>query len=125
MPRTLSIAAHPLLDVGAFVTRFERPLGELATPPAILRFLDAGVAPLVASDTVRGEVRQLLRQGGFKPAGRNKPASEYLQAAHAEGRFPAINAAVDACNVASHGSGLPISLVDLDRVVGALSVGVC
>ena len=39
-----------------------------------------------------------------------------------EGRFPRINAAVDACNVVSLCSGLPISLVDLDRLVGPLSI---
>lgn len=119
MGLTISIAPHPLLDVGAFVTRFAKPLGELAA-------FDTGVAaPFASDDTVRAEIRQLLRHGGFKPAGRSKPASEYLVAAHAEGRFPAINAAVDACNVASLWSGLPISLVDLDRVVGDLSIGVC
>lgn len=45
--------------------------------------------------------------------------------AHAEGRFPRINAAVDACNIASLFSGLPISLIDLDKVNGALSVAIC
>ncbi len=119
MSLTISIAPHPLLEVGAFATRFAQPLGELAA-------IDTGVtAPFSSDDTVRTEIRQLLRHGGFKPAGRSKPASEYLVAAHAEGRFPRINAAVDACNVASLWSGLPISLVDLDRVVGELSIGVC
>lgn len=73
---------------------------------------------------MRSEIRNLLREGGFKPSGRSKPASEYLVAAHAENRFPRINAAVDACNVASLFSGLPISLIDLDRVVGPLRVQV-
>ena len=120
MGRTIPIAPHPLLEAGAFITRFVRPLGELTTT------IDAGVTPpLSSSDAVRTEIRQLLRHGGFKPAGRSKPASEYLVAAHTEGRFPTINAAVDACNVASLWSGLPISLVDLDRVVGDLSIGIC
>ena len=56
---------------------------------------------------------------------RNKPAPEYLVAAHAEGRFPRINAAVDACNVVSLASGLPISLVDVDKVIGNLAVRIC
>jgi DNA/RNA-binding domain of Phe-tRNA-synthetase-like protein len=73
---------------------------------------------------VRAEVRQLLRHSGFKPAGRSKPASEYLYAAATEGRFPQINAAVDTCNIVSLCSGLPISLLDLDRLTGALSIGV-
>jgi DNA/RNA-binding domain of Phe-tRNA-synthetase-like protein len=63
-----------------------------------------------------------LRTGGFKPSGRSKPASEYLVGAVAEGRFPAINAGVDACNVASLHSGLPISLVDVDLLDGSLEI---
>lgn len=119
MSLTVMVAPHPLLDVGAFVTQFAGPLGQLAA-------FDPGVTPPLASDdAVRAEIRALLRHGGFKPAGRSKPASEYLVAAHAEGRFPAINAAVDACNVASLWSGLPISLVDLDRVAGDLTIRVC
>lgn len=126
MHLTLAIAPHRLLEVGAFITRFDKPLGELRTPSKIIENLDPGVQPpLVSTDTVRAEVRQLLREGGFKPAGRSKPAAEYLHAAHFEGRFPTINAAVDACNIASLCSGLPISLIDLDRVIGPLSIGVC
>jgi DNA/RNA-binding domain of Phe-tRNA-synthetase-like protein len=126
MELTLSIAPHPALEIGAFVTRFARVLVEVPTPPQLAALLEPGVTtPLISSETVRAEVRQLLRHGGFKPAGRSKPAAEYLYAAHVEGRFPAINAAVDACNVASLYSGLPISLVDLDRVVGPLAIRTC
>ena len=121
----LTVQAHPLLEIGAFVTRFSRPLCELAASPAIAELLEpTPEARMVSSDTVRAEVRQLLRHGGFRPSGRSKPASEYLQAAHAEGRFPRINAAVDACNAVSLWSGLPISLVDVDRLVGALTIAV-
>ncbi|HEY1555018.1 MAG TPA: hypothetical protein VGF94_09320 [Kofleriaceae bacterium] len=119
MELTIAIAAHPLLEIGAFVTRLPRALGELATPDAIVALADpSATAPLCSSDTVRAEVRQLLRHGGFKPAGRSKPASEYLHAAAAEGRFPRINAVVDTCNVVSLCSGLPISLVDVERLAG-------
>ncbi len=72
-------------------------------------------APLHSDDSVREAVRRLLRQGGFKPTGRSKPASEYLIKAAAEGRLTSINLAVDACNAASLHSGLPISVVDADR----------
>jgi DNA/RNA-binding domain of Phe-tRNA-synthetase-like protein len=119
MVRTIAIAPHPLLEVGAFVTKFAHPLCEVSAQLAGVN------PPFTADDAIRAEIRALLRHGGFKPAGRSKPASEYLVAAHAEGRFPAINAAVDACNIASLWSGLPISLIDLDRVVGALSVSIC
>jgi DNA/RNA-binding domain of Phe-tRNA-synthetase-like protein len=118
---TVAVTPHPLLEVGAFVTKYARPLAELTAP-----FDAAGVnAPFAATDTVRAEIRQLLRHGGFKPAGRSKPASEYLFTAHNDGRFPQINAAVDACNIASLWSGLPISLIDLDRVVGHLAISIC
>src|SRR5512141_2868067 len=123
MALTVSVAEHPLLEVDAFVTRFARPLSEVATPAALLILLEPqATAPFCTSDTVRAEVRTLLRQGGFKPAGRSKPASEYLYAVQQEGKFPTINAAVDACNVVSLHSGLPISLVDLERTTGALRI---
>ena len=118
MALTLTIAPHPLLEVGAFVTRFASPLAAL--PP-----ISSKEAPPVISEPERTAVRALLRHGGFKPSGRSKPASEYLQAAHAENRFPRINAAVDACNYASLHWGLPISLIDLERVVGDLRVQLC
>jgi DNA/RNA-binding domain of Phe-tRNA-synthetase-like protein len=125
MELTISVAPHPTLELGAFVMRFDQALVEIATPQATVALVEptAG-APLCSSDTVRAEIRQLLRHGGFKPAGRSKPASEYLHAAASEGRFPRINAAVDTCNVVSLCSGLPISLVDVDRLTGVLSIGV-
>ncbi|HUJ62832.1 MAG TPA: phenylalanine--tRNA ligase beta subunit-related protein [Kofleriaceae bacterium] len=116
---------HPLLDSGAFVTRLAQPLGELATPRELAALAEPGTdAAMTSSDTVRAEIRRLLRHGGFKPAGRSKPASEYLHAAATEGQFPRINAAVDACNVVSLCSGLPISLVDVDRLVGELAIAI-
>src|SRR5690606_7207764 len=59
-----------------------------------------------------------------KPTGRSKPASEYLLRAAAEGRLASINLAVDAGNAVSLHSGLPISVIDLDRVRLPLSVAV-
>jgi DNA/RNA-binding domain of Phe-tRNA-synthetase-like protein len=125
MSLTISIEPHALLEIGAFVTRFAAPLARVETPAEIASLVepDAGVG-LTATDQVRAEVRQLLRAGGFKPAGRSKPASEYLVAAANERRFPRINAAVDACNVVSLHSGLPISLLDVDRLHGELRVGI-
>lgn len=43
--------------------------------------------------------------------------------ASAEGALGSINAAVDACNVVSLHSGLPISVVDLERAKAPLSIG--
>jgi DNA/RNA-binding domain of Phe-tRNA-synthetase-like protein len=126
MSLTLVVAPHPLLEVGAFSTKLAGPLATLSTPDEIAALMTADAKPaMTSSDEIRAQVRQLLRRGGFRPSGRSKPAAEYLTAAHAEGRFPRINAAVDACNVASLRSGLPISLIDLDRAEGALAIRTC
>jgi DNA/RNA-binding domain of Phe-tRNA-synthetase-like protein len=123
MPVTIAVEPHPLLEVGAFITGLPRPLGEIAAPPGIAALCGAGAAaPMASSEAVKTAVRDLLRQAGFKPSGRSKPASEYLAAAFAEQRFPRINAVVDACNAVSLWSGLPISLVDADRLSGALAI---
>jgi DNA/RNA-binding domain of Phe-tRNA-synthetase-like protein len=121
----LEVAPHPLLDVRSFVTIFPAPLGTLTTPGAIADLLKPGAtAPLSADDSVRSAVRDLLRHGGYKPTGRGKPASEYLVRASAEGQLSAINLAVDACNAVSLHSGLPISVVDLDRAAAPLRVAI-
>jgi DNA/RNA-binding domain of Phe-tRNA-synthetase-like protein len=121
----LTIDPHPLLDLAMFVTEFPRPLAEMPSPPELLALLAPGAAaPLQSDDDVRQAVRDLLRHGGFKPTGRSKPASEYLVKAVAEGLLRPVNLAVDACNVASLHSGLPISVVDFDLVNPPLRVGV-
>jgi DNA/RNA-binding domain of Phe-tRNA-synthetase-like protein len=119
----LTLDPHPLLDLPAFVTTFPRPLGEMPSPLADLLRLDA-LAPMASDDGVREAVRALLRQGGFKPTGRSKPASEYLLKAAREGTLSSINLAVDACNVVSLHSGLPISVIDLDRETSPLRVAI-
>lgn len=65
---------------------------------------------------IRSGVRSLLKKSGFKPSGRNKPASEYLAQAAREKRFPYINNLVDVNNYISLLTGLPVSLLDLDVV---------
>ena len=116
MSLALAVDPHPLLAAGAFVSRFPRPLSEHPSGPGLtdLLTLEAG-APLSRDETLRQAVRDLLRHGGYKPTGRGKPASEYLVRAAGEGKLGSINAAVDACNAVSLASGLPISVVDLDR----------
>lgn len=122
---TVAVDPHPLLDTEAFVTVFPSPLSELPPSEALraLLAIDAP-APLRSDDAVRSAVRDLLRHGGYKPTGRGKPASEYLIRAVSEGALGSINAAVDACNVASLHSGLPISVVDLDLAAPPLRIGV-
>lgn len=82
----------------------------------------SGLPP--SDDAVRAAVRALLRFGGYKPSGRGKPASEYLLAAAAEGTLGSINLAVDLCNVVSLHTGLPISVIDLDRAQPPLSIAI-
>jgi DNA/RNA-binding domain of Phe-tRNA-synthetase-like protein len=120
----VEIEPHPLLDLRGFVTRFPQPLGEMPSPQGLqeLLKLDA-TAPLHSDDSIRDAVRQLLRHGGFKAAGRSKPASEYLMRSAGEGKLTSINLAVDACNVVALHSGLPISVVDLDRSPSPYRVG--
>lgn len=66
-------------------------------------------------DAYRGQVRNVFRNGRYKPTGRSKPASEYLLRAASEDRFPRINSLVDTCNYLSVASLMPISIWDLDR----------
>jgi DNA/RNA-binding domain of Phe-tRNA-synthetase-like protein len=121
----LTLDPHPLLDLGAFVTRFPAALGATAVPAALAALLRPGAAaPMASDDAVRAAVRDVLRKFGYKPTGRGKPASEYLIRAVGEGTLASINLAVDACNAVSLHSGLPISVVDLDRTAPPLRVGV-
>jgi DNA/RNA-binding domain of Phe-tRNA-synthetase-like protein len=121
----VAVEPHPLLRVDAFVTHFPAPLGEVATPAVVTALLRLEAdAPLTRDEAARGAVRDLLRWGGYKPTGRGKPASEYLVRAVGEGELGSINLAVDACNAVSLHSGLPISVVDLDRAEPPFRIGV-
>lgn len=121
----LTVDPHPLLDALAFTTTFPGPLSSQPSPEWLTALLkpDAS-APLSSDDAVRGVVRDLLRHGGYKPTGRGKPASEYLVRAAGDGSLGSINAAVDACNAVSLHSGLPISVVDLDRAKAPFRLGI-
>jgi len=122
----LTVEPHPLLEVAAFVTAFPAPLGAVPVSPrvaALLPSVDAP-APLRSDDALRAAVRDLLRHGGYKPTGRGKPSSEYLIRAVSEGALGSINAAVDTCNAVSLHSGLPISVVDLDRAQAPFRIAV-
>ncbi len=118
----VSVAEHPLLELVAFETVFPKPLGDLADPTLQPMMQLEADTPVHRSDTIKAEVRNLLRHGGYKPTGRGKPASEYLIKAVTQELLSPINLSVDACNVVSLHSGLPISVVDLDRARGPLQV---
>lgn len=115
----LSVQPHALLDLVALETVFSAPLSELSSAAIRERLL--GDAPL-HSDDERAAIRRLLKSGGFKATGRNKPSSEYLAGAVERGALPEINVAVDAGNAVSRLSGLPISVVDADRLAGPAQV---
>jgi len=112
----IQVAHHPILRPGPFSTVFPTPLGEAETPGWVsdLLALEADT-PLRRDESVRLTVRDMLRHWGHKPAGRGKPASEYLVRAVDRGELGPINVAVDICNVVSLHSGFPIALVDLDK----------
>ena len=83
--------------------------------------LDVDTIPKEAqtNDEVKQGIRQWLRHDGFKPRGRDKPASEALRGAVAAARLgphTSINTLVDLCNVVSMHSGLPISVVDTSKL---------
>ena len=121
----LTVDPHPSLDALAFTTTFPGPLGTLPSPEWLVALLKPSAsAPLASDDTVRGAIRDMLRHGGYKPTGRGKPASEYLVRASGDGSLGSINLAVDACNAVSLHSGLPISVVDLDRAAAPFRIGV-
>jgi DNA/RNA-binding domain of Phe-tRNA-synthetase-like protein len=118
-------AKTSLLRLAAFQTVFPAPLGEVNSPDWLTALLRADAeAPFQPDDALRTAVRDMLRQGAYKPTGRGKPASEYLVRAAGDGTLGSINLAVDACNATSLHSGLPISVVDVDRARAPFYVAV-
>ncbi len=69
----------------------------------------------LVSPSRKKAVRDMLRYGSYKPAGRAKPSSEYLLQAMLEGDFPKVNYFVDTANLVSLAAGYPISIIDLDK----------
>lgn len=116
----IGVEPHPLLHAAAFLTELPAPLGMLGDAPPepsraaqFVNLLRTGAeAPLPPDDSVRSAIRDMLRQGGYKPTGRGKPASEYLRNAAEAGTLQSINVVVDVANAVSLHSGLPISVVD-------------
>lgn len=127
----IHVEPHPLLDLAAVIARWPAPLGQIATPPWLDALVPANLDDLLAkspfpnpSDADKTAVRDLLRHGGFKPAGRSKPCNEYIRAVAAAGAFPRVNPAVDATNLAALYGAVPVSTVDLAKLTEDLRVGI-
>jgi len=108
-PETLRLAVIRAagLDLTVRPEKFDDRLDQL--------LLERGQGLSEVEDEWRQSVRDILRNGRYKPTGRGKPASEYLLRAAADDSFPRVNAAVDICNFISLYSLLPVSIWDLDK----------
>ena len=70
---------YPGLKSVAVTAFFDSPLGNLETPAEIFGMLDTQFeSPINKDENTKTLVRDVLRQTGYKPTGRGKPASEYL-----------------------------------------------
>lgn len=120
----IHVVPWPDLELVVLEATLPAPQGPGPSPAWLAGLLGPGAAdvPLRSSDSVRAAIRDLLRLRGYRPTGRGKPSSEYLANAAAEGRIGPILPLVDAGNVVSLHSGLPISVVDLDRCTRPLTV---
>jgi len=120
---SIEIESHPRLDLAAFVLSHsaQQANSGLASEFLSLSGEATSQSPFEIHDdpnayaSVKSAVRDLLRHGGYKPTGRGKPASEYLLKAVGAEKLGAINPIVDTLNAVSLHSGLPISVVDLDK----------
>jgi DNA/RNA-binding domain of Phe-tRNA-synthetase-like protein len=126
MALQIQLQPHQSLLALAFIARWRAPIGQL--PPlsaaGVLLTSQLGSCKVLPEPdaAVRAAIRDMLRSPDFKPTGRSKPSSEYLARAGSEGTLRAINPAVDACNAVSLHSGIPISVVDCDRLTGPLQI---
>lgn len=119
----VTVAQHPLLEPKIFETQFPGALGEMPGSAELFSLLNPTAnVPVTFAEDVKPAVRDLLRHGGYKPTGRGKPASEYLRQAVEKQRLTPINACVDICNVVSYHSGLPISVVDMDKLEAPMTI---
>ncbi len=111
----IDIEPHPKLEAVALTAALPVCVEKMPTPDWLAALLKPQAdAPVKQAPELKDAVRAMLRHGKFKPAGRNKPSSEYLAQAAQEGRLVSINLPVDVGNAVSLHSGLPISVLDLD-----------
>lgn len=100
-----------------------------ASPPTLIEAIkeaqEKALGNMQAEPSIKDAVRAMLKFGGYKPSGRQKPASEYLAQAAREGRFPLINGPVDCNNLLSLETGLPISLLDRSKLGTRAIIRIC
>jgi DNA/RNA-binding domain of Phe-tRNA-synthetase-like protein len=109
---------HPTLRLGLV---YANNVGAGPSPAELLFELaaleeDLKRTPEGFSEQVRTELRNVLRQGGYKPTGRGKPASEFLLGQALGAGLPRINALVDINNLVSLRHAHPISVFDADQL---------
>lgn len=113
-------APNPELELIVIEADLPVPLAELPLQADLTAMLappeDVASPFSPVTDAVRAAVRDLLRFGGYKPTGRGKPSSEYLVRAANSGKLSSINFAVDLGNVAALHSGIPISVIDREKL---------
>lgn len=112
--------ALPGFEVRALVARFERPLGELTSPPELLAALRVSEPP---REIWRG-VTALLHRFGRRPSHRLRPGGERIGRAALAGRLRSVDVAVDAATATALRCGLPVTVVDPERLRGPLRVTV-
>ena len=124
----ITLSIDPSIEAGrlraALVWASGLPCSPATTAPSafladlLVRVRSSGEAFLAPER--KAAVRNMLRHGKYKPAGRAKPSSEYLLAAALEGEapmggFPLVNGPVDANNAASLAWGYPASIFDVAK----------
>lgn len=116
----IALEPHPYLDPKAIHLELPGAQGE-ESPDWLQEMLSPEAAPEL-DEQCKKSVRQLLRHGGYRPAGRGKPSSEWLHRSATDGKLSSIYPLVDLGNAASLATGIPLSVVDLDRVEAPLGI---
>jgi DNA/RNA-binding domain of Phe-tRNA-synthetase-like protein len=122
MDRTPSLLIDPSLDPSPVRAALVWASGLPGCPPTktIPDFLQALLDRVLAGEEIapaarKAAVRNMLRHGAYKPAGRSKPASEYLLGAALASELPLVNGPVDVNNAVSLQWGYPASIFDAAR----------
>lgn len=96
-----------------------RPSGSALTERFETLYEDLRAGRTGGSEANRKALRDLLRNGRFRPSGRSKPAQEYLARVFSQnGRIDLINNIVDINNFISLRYGLPLSAFNGDTISG-------